>query len=152
MQRIDHTSAETFDANDWRIGIVTAEFNSDITGQLEKSAIMRAAEYGINDARIDVLKVAGAIEVPLVLQQMAASGKYSALLAVGCVIRGETPHFDYVCQFVTDGILRVQLDHSMPIGFGVLTCNTLEEAMSRANLGGDHLDAVLHQVRAIQSI
>ena len=152
MQRIDHTSAEPFNAENWRIGIVTAEFNSDITGQLEKSAIDRAAEYNIKDAQIDVLKVAGAIEIPLVLQQMAAVGKYDALLAVGCVIKGETPHFDYVCQFVTDGILRVQMDHSMPVGFGVLTCNTLDEAVSRANLGAEHLDAVLHQAQLIKAI
>lgn len=152
MQRIDKTSAETFDAKEWRIGIVTAEFNSDITDQLEKSAIDRAAEYTIKDDQIDVIKVAGAIEIPLVLQQMAISGKYDALLAIGCVIKGETPHFDYVCQFVTDGILRVQLDNSMPIGFGVLTCNTLDEAISRANLGADHLDAVLQQARAIKAL
>lgn len=152
MQRIDKTSAETFDAKEWRIGIVTAEFNSDITDQLEKSAIDRAAEYTIKDDQIDVIKVAGAIEIPLVLQQMAISGKYDALLAIGCVIKGETPHFDYVCQFVTDGILRVQLDNSMPIGFGVLTCNTLDEAISRASLGADHLDAVLQQARAIKAL
>lgn len=152
MQRIDKTTAETFDAKEWRIGIVTAEFNSDITSQLEKSAIDRAAEYTLKDDQIDVIKVAGAIEVPLVLQQMAVSGKYDALLAIGCVIKGETPHFDYVCQFVTDGILRVQLDNSMPIGFGVLTCNTLDEAISRAKLGADHLDAVLHQARAIKML
>lgn len=152
MQRIEHTSAEPFDAADWRVGIVTAQFNHDITSQLEKSAVERLEQYNLKNEQIETFGVAGAIEIPLVLQQMATSGKYDALLAVGCVIRGETPHFDYVCRFVTDGILRVQLGQKLPIGFGVLTCNNLEEAIARANLGGDHIDAVMHQAKLLRSL
>ena len=140
---------EPFDASNWRIGIVVAQFNKDITAQLQESAIARAVDYGIEKAAIDIFPVAGAIEIPLVLQHMAKSGKYQALLAVGCVIRGATPHFDYVCNFVNEGILRVQLDNDMPIGFGVLTCNDETQAKERAHLGGEHLDAVLQQAKLL---
>lgn len=152
MQIVNKVPLDTFDASNWRIGIVVAQFNNDITKQLEISATDRASGYNIKDENIDIARVAGAIELPLVLQQMAKSKKYDALLAVGCVIEGDTPHFTYVCQFVTEGILRVQLDHSMPIGFGVLTCRTKEQAASRANLGSEHLDAVLHQAKILKSM
>lgn len=141
---------EPFDASKWRIGLVVAQFNNDITSKLEQSAIERAADYGIQNDMIDVQYVAGAVEIPLVLQHMAKSGNYQALLAVGCVVRGATPHFDYVCSFVNQGILRVQLDESMPIGFGVLTCNNEAEANERMHLGGEHLDAVLQQAKLMQ--
>jgi 6,7-dimethyl-8-ribityllumazine synthase len=73
-------------------------------------------------------------------------------MAIGCVIKGDTPHFDYVCEFVTAGILRVQLDNLVPVGFGVLTCNNLEQAKTRSKLGGAHLDAVLQQARVLQEL
>ena len=140
---------EPFDASTWRIGLVVAQFNTDITSQLQQSAIARAIDYGIKPDMIDVMSVAGAVEIPLVLQHMAKSGKYRALLAIGCVVRGDTPHFDYVCNFVNQGILRVQLDESMPIGFGVLTCNDDAQAKERAHLGSVHLDAVLQQAKLL---
>jgi len=72
------------------------------------------------------------------------------LLALGCVVQGETPHFDYVCKFVTEGVLRVQLDEQIAIGFGVITCNNQAQAEARANLGDQFLDAVLQQARSIR--
>lgn len=149
MQHAKKAEFNPFNASKWRIGIVIAQFNHDITSQLETSAVERAHEYNISDEQIDIIRVAGAVEIPLVLQQMAKSGRYKVLLAVGCVIEGETPHFDYVCKFVTEGVLRVQLDNSMPIGFGVLTCHNHQEASSRAQLGGEHLDAALHQAQEL---
>jgi 6,7-dimethyl-8-ribityllumazine synthase len=145
VRKADQGVTEVFDASEWRIGIVVAKFNSGITERLLSSALSRAEDYKI--AKVDVLHVAGSIEIPLVLDHLARSGNYQALLAIGCVIRGETPHFDYVCKFVNEGILRVQLDRSMPIGFGVLTCNNMAQAEARAGLGGEHLDAVLQQAR-----
>ena len=143
---------EPFDASSWKVGIVVADFNKDITASLLKSALVRAAEYKIADANIAVEHVAGAVEIPLVLQAMAQTKKYDVLLAIGCVIKGETPHFDYVCKFVTDGVLKVQLDESMSIGFGILTCNNKEEAQARMDLGSDHLDAVMHQANVIKRV
>jgi 6,7-dimethyl-8-ribityllumazine synthase len=149
MQKAQKAEFEPFDAGGWRIGLVVAQFNQHITSQLQASAVKRAADYKIASDQIDIFPVAGAIEIPLVLQHLAKSGRYNALLAVGCVIKGDTPHFDYVCNFVNNGILRVQLDQSMPIGFGVLTCNDEAQAVSRAELGSEHLDAVLQQARLI---
>ena len=150
MQTAKTATFKPFDAKDWKIGIVTAQFNTDITSQLQQSALERAAGYGITVENIEVIPVAGAVEIPLVLQSLAQSKKYNALLAIGCVIEGDTPHFDYVCKFVTEGILRVQLDNSMPVGFGVLTCHDHAQAESRAHLGAEHLDAVLHQAKAMR--
>lgn len=151
-QNAQKATIEPFDASGWKIGIVVADFNQDITSSLLEGAEARAADYGINADDITVKHVAGAIEIPLVLQTMAKTKKYDVLLAVGCVIKGETPHFEYVCTFVSEGILRVQLDESMPIGFGVLTCNNKQEALARAGLGSDHLDAVLQQARIIREL
>ena len=152
MQNTIKGEVKTFDAKGWQIGIVTAQFNSHITGELQESAIVRAADYGIDKEAIDITEVAGCAESPLVLQQMAQSKKYDVLLAIGCVIKGDTPHFDYVCKFVTEGILRVQLDESIPIALGVLTCNTEEQAEVRKHLGGEHLDAVMQQKQAMLSL
>ncbi len=143
MQKANRADFRPFDASDWKIGIVVAEFNHEITEQLYAGAVARAAEYRIAPASITTIRVAGAIEIPVALQVLAREGGYAALLAVGCVIEGETPHFAYVCKLVTEGILRLQLDHHLPIGFGVLTCGTPEQAQARAGLGGEHLDAAL---------
>jgi 6,7-dimethyl-8-ribityllumazine synthase len=152
MQKAQRAEYVPFDAHEWRIGLVVAQFNKHITGQLQDSALKRAAAYQIPESNIDIFTVAGAIEIPLVLQRLAATKRYDALLAIGCVINGQTPHFDYVCKFVTEGILSVQLDHSMPIGFGVLTCNDEAQAQARAQLGGEHLDAVLQQAKILKTI
>ena len=143
---------EPFDARDWCLGIVCAQFNNHITSQLQKSVLVRAKKYGLKVNNITIAEVAGAIEIPLVLQKLAASGKYQALVAIGCIIRGETAHFEYVSQYVTEGILHVQLDYNIPIAFSVLTCDTEEQAQARTWIGGDHLDAALHQARLLQEI
>ncbi len=149
MQKANRADFVPFDASDWKIGIVVAQFNQQITERLYTGAIERARGYQIASENIITLKVAGAVEIPLALQALAKRGDYRALLAVGCVINGATPHFDYVCKFVTEGILRVQLDHAMPVGFGVLTCNDEAQAQARAGLGGEHLDAVLQLARVL---
>jgi|SRR6185369_7220256 len=149
MQKANRADFTPFDASDWKIGIVVAQFNHDITDQLYDAAVVRAADYKIAPENITTVLVAGSVEIPLALQALAKRGEYNALLAVGCVINGETPHFDYVCKFVTEGILRVQLDHSIPVGFGVLTCKNQEQADARAHLGGEHLDAAMQLARAM---
>ena len=141
-----------FNARDWRLGIVCAQFNNHITGRMQKSVLTRAKKYSLLADKITIAEVTGVIEIPLVLQKMAASGKYQALVAIGCVIRGETAHFEYVSKYVTEGILRVQLDYKMPIAFSVLTCDNEEQALARTALSGEHLDAVLHQARVLREI
>lgn len=139
-----------FNAVGWKLGVVVAQFNKPITDQLYKSTLKRAADYQLSADSIDVINVAGSIEIPVALQKMAKSGQYRALLALGCVIKGETPHFEYVCKLVTEGILRVQLDHQIPVGFGILTCLNKEQAEARAGLGGDYLDAILQLAKSLE--
>jgi 6,7-dimethyl-8-ribityllumazine synthase len=152
MQKAQRADFKPFDAHDWRVGLVVAQFNKHITDELKASVLKRAADYHLKDASLDIFYVAGAVEIPLVLQHLAVSKRYDALLAIGCVIKGDTPHFDYVCKFVTEGILKVQLEHFTPVGFGVLTCNDEAQAQARASIGGEHLDAVLHQAKLLQTI
>jgi 6,7-dimethyl-8-ribityllumazine synthase len=152
MQNAVVLKTKPFNAQNWRIGIVKAQFNSDITNAQHISAIKRAKQYKLKDENITTLNVAGSMEIPLALQTLAKTGKYKALIALGCVIKGETPHFDYVCRLMTDGILKVQLKYDIPIGFGVLTCNNLSEAQARTKLAGDHLDAAMQLAREISEV
>lgn len=152
MQKAEQGNFEPFDASDWKIGIVVAEFNRHISDELYEHALKRAEDYKMSPENITTVRIAGIGEAPLTLQAMAASGSYQAILPIGCAIKGETQHFEYLCKFVTEGILRVQLDHKQPIAFGILMCNTEEQAKARAHLGGDHLDAVLQQAKTIQHI
>ena len=152
VQNVKKLKLEPFDARDWRLGIVRSQFNNHITSQLQKSVLVRAKKYGLKIDMITIAEVAGAIEVPLMLQRLAASGKYQVLVAISCIIRGETVHFEYVSKYVTEGILRVQLDYKIPIAFSVLTCDNEEQALARTKIGGDHLDAALHQARLLQEI
>ncbi len=150
MQHASQASFKPFDATKWKIGIVTAQFNKHITEQQLRGALKMAQTYKIPEQNITVIRVAGAIEIPLALQKLAKSGEYKALLALGCIIQGETPHFDYVAKYVTEGVLRVQLDESISIGFGILTCNNEKQALARTELAGDHLEAALQQAQALQ--
>ncbi len=152
MQKAEQADFNSFDASSWKIGIVVAQFNRQITDKLYQSAILRAQDYGLTEKNFTVIKVTGAIEIPLALQRLARTLNYQALLAIGCVIQGDTPHFDYVCKFVSEGILKVQLETDMPIGFGILTVNDLAQAEARAGLGGEHLDAVMQQTKALEVI
>lgn len=151
MQQAQQANHKIFDASQWRLGIVVAEFNQHITHSLYESALVRAGDYKISAAHITTMHVAGAVEVPLALQHLAQTRQYDALLAIGCIIKGDTPHFDYVCEFATQGILRVQLDEHIAIGFGVLTCNDEAQALARANLGGEHLDAALQLAQTLKT-
>lgn len=152
MQHAQTASLEPFDASNWRIGIVVASFNSNITDTLYENALSRAEQYRIPADHIDTVRVAGSVEIPLALQTLARTKRYKALLAIGCVIRGETPHFEYVCKLAAEGMLRVQLDHNVPIGFGVLTCEDEAQALARATLGGEHLDAALQLAKTLATV
>lgn len=119
------------DAADVRLAIVTTRWHAEITDALEAGALAAAKASGIVDPT--VLRVAGAFELPLVCQALAVNG-YDAVVALGLVLRGDTPHFDYVCDAVTAGCARVALDTGVPVGFGVLTCDSEAQARDRAGL------------------
>jgi 6,7-dimethyl-8-ribityllumazine synthase len=118
----------------FRFGIVVSRFNSFITERLLAAATDALERAGSND--VDVAHVPGAFELPLAAKKIAATGKYDALIAIGCVLRGETTHYDYVCSETARGLQLAQMDTGLPIIFCVLTCDTLEQAIDRAGLKG----------------
>lgn len=122
--------AQPVDASGLTLGIVAARWHSTIVEALLASALATAKECGIDDPL--VARVAGCVEIPVVAQEMAS--RCDAVIALGVVIRGSTPHFDYVCDAVTAGLTRVALDAATPVGNGVLTCDTEEQALARAGL------------------
>jgi 6,7-dimethyl-8-ribityllumazine synthase len=112
--------------------IVASRFNSFIVDQLESGAIDALVRHGADRANIHVVRAPGAYELPLVVQRVAASKKYDAIVAIGAVIRGGTPHFEYVAGECVKGIAQVSLQYSIPVSFGVLTVDTIEQAIERA--------------------
>jgi 6,7-dimethyl-8-ribityllumazine synthase len=123
-------------ATGFRFGIVISRFNSFITERLLAAAVDALERAGAGSKDVDVVHVPGAFELPLAAKKMAATGKYDALIAIGCVLRGETTHYDYVCSETARGLQLAQMDTGLPIIFCVLTCDTLEQAIDRAGLKG----------------
>src|SRR6202034_969777 len=115
-----------------RFGVVVAEFNDFITDRLLSGALEAFAEAGVDKRQLEIVKVPGSFELPIAAKKMAATGRFDALICIGCVIRGETSHYDYVCSETARGIQLAQLDTGVPIGFCVLTCDTREQALARA--------------------
>lgn len=128
---------EVPDARGLRVGVVASLWHAEIM-----DALLAGALRALQDARVDeptVIRVPGAFELPVVTQRLAASG-HQALVALGVVIRGGTPHFDYVCQGVTAGLTQVAVHTGVPVGFGVLTCDDEDQARARAGLAGSEED------------
>jgi len=119
------------DARGMKFGIIVSRFNSSVTERLLEGALEALKTHGGVEKDIDVVRVPGAFEIPLVTKKLAASGKYDALICLGAVIRGDTPHFEYIAEAVTHGIGAVVLEHRLPVSFGVLTTNNVEQAMER---------------------
>ena len=120
----------------FRFGVVVSRFNSFITERLLAAAVDALERAGAGNKDVDVVYVPGAFELPLAAKKLAATGKYDALIAIGCVLRGETTHYDYVCSETARGLQLAQMDSCLPIIFCVLTCDTLEQAIDRAGLKG----------------
>src|SRR6202035_5589940 len=121
-------------ASELRFGIVVSRFNSFITERLLAAAVDAFERAGAASRDVDVVHVPGAFELPLAAKKLAATGRYDALIAIGCVLRGETSHYDYVCSETARGLQLAQMDTGLPIIFCVLTCDTLEQAIDRAGL------------------
>ena len=120
------------DAKGYRFAIIVSRFNSFISERLLEGALDALARHGGATENLPVIKVPGAFEIPLTAQSLAASGQYDAVICLGAVIRGGTPHFEYVSAEVTKGIAQVSLDSGVPIAFGVLTTDSVEQAIERA--------------------
>ncbi|GAA4790662.1 6,7-dimethyl-8-ribityllumazine synthase [Corynebacterium canis] len=142
---------DDIDASGMSVAIVTASWNADICERLRNSAVATAERCG---AHVQEYRVVGALEVPVVVQELAP--RFDAVVALACVIRGGTPHFDYVCDSVTQGLTRIALDHATPIGNGVLTTNTREQAIERTgeheDKGADATMAALHTACVLAAI
>ena len=121
-----------FNGKDLRVGIVAGRFNEFITSKLVEGAIDGLARHETSTDNIETAWVPGAFEIPLIAKKMANSKKYDVVITLGAVIKGSTPHFDYVCAEVSKGIASVSLQTDKPVIFGVLTTNTIEQAIERA--------------------
>src|SRR5262245_49733696 len=115
-----------------RFAIIAAKFNSEIVDALLAGALDGFSRHGVAADRIDVVRVPGAFEIPLVAHTLADSGKYAAVVCLGAVIKGDTDHYEYVCRAATDGISQAAIGCGIPVMFGVLTCTTEEQALDRA--------------------
>ena len=125
------------DCSDLRVAVVAASWHTQVMDGLLGGAERALAAYGIDEP--EVVRVPGTFELPVAAAALARDG-YDAVVALGVVIRGGTPHFEYVCSAATDGLTRVAVDHAVPVGFGVLTCDTEEQALDRAGLEGSSED------------
>ena len=140
-----------------KVGIVAARFNEFIVSKLLSGCLDTLLRHGVQEHDISVAWVPGAFEIPLIAAKMAKSGKYDAVIALGAVIRGSTSHYDYVCSEVSKGIAQVALNSEIPVMFGVLTTDTIEQAIERAgtkagNKGADCALSAIEMVDLIRSL
>lgn len=138
-------------AKGYRFGIVVGRFNSFICDRLLEGSLDALYRNGVEDEAVVVVKVPGAFEIPLAAKKMADSGKYDAIICLGAVIRGGTPHFDYVCSEASKGIAKVSLDSGIPVAFGILTTDTIEQAIERAGTkaGNKGVEATMSAVEMV---
>ncbi len=143
-------------AQGMRIGIVVGRFNEFISGKLLGGAIDGLKRHGVEESEIDIAWVPGAFEIPLIAKKMVSLDKYDAVICLGAVIKGSTPHFDYVASEVSKGVASVSLDSGVPVIFGVLTTDTIEQAIERSgtkagNKGYDAAVTAIEMVNLLHS-
>lgn len=144
-------------AEGFRFAILVSRFNDFISSKLAEGAMDALKRHGGNEDQVTLIKVPGAFEIPLAAKKLAESGKFSAIICLGAVIRGSTPHFDYVAAEVSKGIAQVALESKVPVTFGVLTTDNLEQAIERAgsksgNKGWDAAVAAMEMVNLFKQI
>ena len=144
-------------AQEMRVGIVCARFNEFIVSKLLSGCQDTLLRHGVRDEDMDVAWVPGAFVIPLIASKMAKSGKYDAVIALGAVIRGSTSHYDYVCSEVSKGVAQVALNSDIPVMFGVLTTDTIEQAVERAgtkagNKGSECAQGAIEMVNLIREL
>ena len=140
-----------------KYGIIVSRFNEFISGKLLAGALDALQRHGVQDGEITVAWTPGSFEIPMVARKMALSGNYDAVIALGAVIRGSTPHFDYVAAEVSKGVAHVTLDTQVPVAFGVLTTDTIEQAVERAgtksgNKGTDAAMSAMEMVNLLRQV
>ncbi len=141
---------------DLEVGIVISRYNSLVTDSLLTGAVDKLTRCGISKEKIDVAWVPGCFELPKAAQKMASSGKYSGILPLGCVIRGETPHFEYIAKEISKGLATLNLEFDIPIVFGVLTTDTLDQALDRAggksNKGAEAAESLIEMMNLLDKL
>ncbi len=147
----------TFEAKGFKFGLLVSRFNSFICDRLVEGAIDTLVRHGADDANLTIVKVPGAFELPLVAKKMAMSGNYDALICLGAVIRGGTPHFEYVSSEMTKGIAMASMESGLPVAFGVLTTDSIEQAIERAgtkagNKGAEAAMSAIEMVNLIGAV
>ncbi len=140
-----------------KAGIVVSRFNELLSSRLLGGAQDALSRHGVAEADVDVAWVPGAFEIPMIAQKMASSGRYDAVIALGVIIRGATPHFEYVAAEVSKGVAKVSLDTGVPIAFGVVTADSIEQAVERAgtkqgNKGWDAASAAIEMANLLKSM
>jgi 6,7-dimethyl-8-ribityllumazine synthase len=138
-----------------KVGIVVARFNSLVTEQLLSGAVDALRRHGVRDGDVDVFRSPGTFELPALLRRIARSGRYDALVALGAVIRGGTPHFEYVAAEATKGVAQVAMEADCAVSMGILTCDTMEQALERAgvkagNKGAEAAVAAIEQANVLR--
>lgn len=156
MDKIKTTEGDLV-VRDARFGIVASRFNDFIVDSLLNASIRCLQQHGAADADIEVVRVPGAFEMPLMVDKLAASRRFDGIIALGCVIRGGTPHFDYVAGECVKGISAASQKHGIPVGFGILTTDTIEQAIERSgtkagNKGEEATLAVIGMVNTLRRV
>jgi len=139
------------------VAVVASRYNSVVVQKLLDGAVERLVEHGIARDRITVVLVPGAWELPLACRRLAEAGGHQAVVALGCVVRGDTPHFEYVCSEASRGVIQASLDTGLPVSFGLLTTDTLEQAAERAggragNKGAEAADAAVEMAQLMRAL
>ena len=145
------------DGSDLRLAVVVSRFNEIVTEPLLRGALATARDLGVGDDALDVVRVPGAFELPQAARRLAGVGGYDAIVCLGAVVRGETPHFDYVCSEAARGLTMVSQEFNLPVAFGVLTCDTMAQARARSggsagNKGDEAMRAALEMANLFRKI
>lgn len=150
MRRSNEQERPKINGEKFKVAIVVSRFNSDLTDKMLEGAIGTMQMSRVKDKNISVVSVPGSFEIPLACQKLARTKKYDGIIALGCVIKGETDHYRFVAGETSRGIMQVMLDFSIPIGFGIITANNLEQAIARSyggnNKGREAAEATLEMI------
>jgi len=151
MQDANIKKIEIKNVDNLRVGIVQAQFNSDITDAILQDTKDCLKKYGI-EKNIDIFTVFGSVEIPVILKALADSKKYDLLITIGAIIKGETDHYDFVAKLVCEGVLQVMLANKIPVGFAVLTTANKKLAQERINIGTHAVEAALNNASLLKKI
>lgn len=152
MQRKNNNTEKFINGSKLKIAIVVSKFNSDITGGMLQGALEVLENSKIEKRNIRIVYCPGSFEIPLMCQKLARTKKYNALIAIGCLIKGETDHYHYIANAASKGVMEISLKFDIPIGFGIITVNNLKQAQARSgktnNKGAESVQAVLESIEA----